>query len=92
MDSPHRPPTRDQNIFNLGLEVEAVSLYLLCCGLMDAGQHLSLSSITPTWNLDRPALLSNLEVLIGHSILSADGPVAEEGTRFKLRPGSAWRR
>lgn len=90
MDSPHHPPTRDQQIFSQGLDVEAVSLYLLCCGLVDAGQPLSLGSIAPTWNLDRPALVANLEALIQRGILSADGHPQEEATRFQLRPSSAW--
>jgi hypothetical protein len=90
MDVPHRPPTREQRIFNLGLEVEAVSLYLLCCGLVDAGQRLSLATITPAWNLDRPALIANLEVLVKYGILAADGEVAAETTRFHLRAGTSW--
>lgn len=90
MDSPHHQPTRDQQIFTLGLDVEAVSLYLLCCGLVDAGQALSIGTIAPTWNLDRPALVANLEVLIQHGILSADGQPQAEGTRFQLRPSSGW--
>jgi hypothetical protein len=90
MNSPHRQPTRDQQIFTLGLDVEAVSLYLLCCGLVDAGQPLTLASITPIWNLDRPALVTHLKVLMRQGILMADGHVEDEGTRFQLRPSSGW--
>jgi len=90
MDSPHRPPTREQRIFNLGLEVEAVSLYLLCCGLVDAGQPLTLESIEPAWNLNRPALLTNLEILVRLGILAADGAVSDKTTRFILRPSRSW--
>ena len=91
MDTPHRPPTREQAIFNLGLEVEVVSLYLLCCGLVDAGQTLNLGSIAPAWNLDQAALVTTLGVLVRHGILSADGDLADVKTRFNLRPSNQWR-
>lgn len=90
MDSPHRPPSREQRIFNIGLGVEAVSLYLLCCGLTDAGQPLSLDTITPAWNLDRTALIANLDVLIRRGILAADGKPDDGATRFELRPANSW--
>ena len=90
MDSSHRPPTREQQIFNLGLGVEAVSLYLLCCGLADVGQPLCLDTITPAWNLDRTALIASLDVLVRHGILGADGETDEAATRFQLRPAIRW--
>ena len=91
MESPHRPPTREQQIFSLGLDVEAVSLYLLCCGLVDAGQPLNQETLLPAWNLDRPALVANLEVLVGRGILTADGKVADSATRFNLQSSARWR-
>ena len=91
MDSPHRPPTREQRIFNLGLEVEAVSLYLLCCGLVDADQPLSLATITPAWNQDRKALVANLDILLSQGIVTADGPSGAEATRFRLEPSTRWK-
>jgi hypothetical protein len=90
MDSPQRPPSREQRIFDLGLGVETVSLYLLCCGLTDAGQRLSLDTITPAWNLDRIALIDNLDVLIRHGILEADRAPDDEAARFELRPATHW--
>lgn len=92
MESPHLQPTRDPKIFTLGLDVKAVSLYLLCCGLVDAEQPLSLTSIAPTWTLDRPALVANLSVLMRHGILAADGHVEDEATRYQLRPSAGWDR
>lgn len=90
MDFSHRPPTREQQIFNMGLGVEAVSLYLLCCGLADIGQPLCLDTITPAWNLDRTALMASLAVLVRRCILAADGEPDEAATRFQLRPASRW--
>ncbi len=90
MESSHRPPTREQQIFKMGLAVEAVSLYLLCCGLADAGQPLSLKTILPTWNLDRSALITHLDTLLHHGILTADGAVNDEATQFHLQPTNRW--
>ncbi|MEJ2641461.1 MAG: hypothetical protein P8010_17985 [Desulfosarcinaceae bacterium] len=90
MYSPHRPPSREQRIFDLGLGVEAVSLYLLCCGLADAGQPLSLETIAPIWNLERAALVANLDLLIRRGILEADGQIEDAQTRFRLRPANRW--
>lgn len=91
MESPHRPPTREQRIFNLGLGVEAVSLYLLCCGLADADQPLCLSTITPAWNMDHSALVANLDILLAQGILTADGVSSAEATRFRLEPSARWK-
>ena len=91
MDSPHRPPTRNQQIFTLGLGVEAVSLYLLCCSLLDAGQELSLATISPTWNLSHNDLIANLEILLHRGILAATGEAAADTTRFRVQPEASWR-
>ncbi len=42
--------TMDQKIFSIGLSVEAISLYLLCCGLADGGETVSSINIGATWN------------------------------------------
>jgi hypothetical protein len=64
MTSDPTHPTRSQKIFDLGLSVEIVSLYLLCCGICDEGRRLSTKEIKPLWNASEEALenaLTNLE-------------------------------
>ena len=40
----------DRKIFTMGLSVEAVSLYILCCSLVDQGRTVSSRNILPVWN------------------------------------------
>ena len=40
----------NQKIFQMGLSTETVSLYLLCCGLADAGSVLSRKNFLEIWN------------------------------------------
>lgn len=62
-------PTRSQKIFSLGLSIETVSLYLLCCGICDEGRRLSIKEIKPLWNASEKALESALEDLEKRNIL-----------------------
>jgi hypothetical protein len=41
MESGQQTPSRDQKIFDLKLPTETISLYLLCCGIKDAGITLT---------------------------------------------------
>jgi hypothetical protein len=50
MESNHQGPSREQKIFNLGLPTETISLYLLCCGIKDAGMTLTTRNILERWN------------------------------------------
>ncbi|ACL06716.1 hypothetical protein [Desulfatibacillum aliphaticivorans] len=65
MDSGNSSRTMDQRIFSLDLPVEAVSLYLLCCGLVDGGATVSAKNIIGMWN-GTPDELTN-----AHKILEA---------------------
>jgi ribosomal protein S3AE len=40
----------NQKIFKLGLSVENISMYLLCCGLEDEGRKITTSNIRQIWN------------------------------------------
>ncbi|MBA3028355.1 MAG: hypothetical protein FP816_06000 [Desulfobacteraceae bacterium] len=62
-------PTRNQKIFDLGLSVETVSLYLLCCGLTDEGRRVSFKEIQSLWNSSEEALQSSLADLEKRNIL-----------------------
>ena len=79
MDS--TPASRNQKIFTLGLSVETVSLYLLCCGLADEGRRISIKDIRRLWNAGEEALQTSLEELEQRNILRkivSD----EDGQRF----------
>ena len=63
MDSGNSSRTMDQRIFSLDLPVEAVSLYLLCCGLVDGGATVSAKNINGMWNGSREELINAHQVL-----------------------------
>ncbi len=67
MDEGNR--TMDQKIFSAGLSVEAISLYLLCCGLADGGETVSSKNITSTWNSSPEALIQAYEDLENANVL-----------------------
>ena len=49
-------PRMDQRIFRLGLPVETISAYLLCCALADEGHPLTRSGLLQVWNAAPEAL------------------------------------
>lgn len=53
----------DQRIFNVDLSTEAVSAYLLCCGLADEGKQITVKNLLHIWNSTESALSSSLEAL-----------------------------
>lgn len=62
----------DQKIFELGLSVEVVSVYLLCTGLADSGQELIFETIRSLWNGTDEELLAGLAELEKKRIIGVD--------------------
>ncbi len=83
-------PTMNQQIFNTGLKMEAISLYLLCCGLVDAGLAASLERIRERWNSSEDALETSLEELVEKRILQKDANEAD-GDIFLVAQPHEWR-
>lgn len=50
MNGAENGSSMDRRIFSHGLSVEAVSLYILCCTLVDQGRTVSRRNIAPVWN------------------------------------------
>ena len=83
-------PTMNQQIFHIGLEMETVSLYLLCCGLIDAGLAASLDRIKERWNSSEQELEKCLQELIEKRILQKD-TFESEGDVFIVTQPHEWR-
>ena len=66
---PTQTPAMSQEIFEMELAMETVSLYLLCCGLADVGIALSEKNILERWNGSEPELRSGLDQLVDRGIL-----------------------
>ena len=67
MNSKNQTSAMNQKIFKLGLPVETVSVYLMCCSLTDTDTTISTKKLTEMWNSTRASLLEGLrDYTIGH--------------------------
>lgn len=69
MPEPIVGPTMRQKIFSLNLDVETVSLYLLCCAVADAGAAVTVEALADKWNGDQVSLKRELKRLEQKNII-----------------------
>jgi hypothetical protein len=69
MNSQNQTPVMNQKIFDLGLSIETVSVYLLCCSLEDADTVISTKNLSGIWNNTKASLLEGLKDLEKRNIL-----------------------
>lgn len=83
----------DRAIFDLGASVEATSLYILLCALMDMGLPPTLEEASAKWSGTEETLLAAAEELVRRCVVSSGLPVSRDAhlhpnTRDKwCRPG-----
>ena len=65
----------DRAIFDIELSVEATSLYILLCALMDGGEPPTLENALPKWAGTEESLLNAAHELIGRCIISGTLPI-----------------
>jgi hypothetical protein len=91
MNSSDSSPAMNQDIFNLGLSVETVSVYLLCCSLADAGVVISIERLREIWNGGQDALMTALENLENRNIILRKISEMEENNTYKLTDAKNWK-
>ena len=69
MHSKPAGPAMSQKIFSMNLDVETVSLYLLCCAVADAGAPITARTLQDKWNGSPQALAKQLDLLEKKNIL-----------------------
>jgi len=69
MNSQNQTSAMNQKIFKLGLSVETVSVYLMCCSLADTDATISTKKLSEMWNSARASLLEGLKDLETRNIL-----------------------
>lgn len=84
-------PSIRQAIFTMDLPVEAVSVYLLCCAIADAGAAITLSAIEGKWNGSPSALHDELSRLENRQILSREHDHELNAPVYRLEPEKRWR-
>ena len=80
-----------QKIFQMGLSTETVSLYLLCCGLVDSGATLSTKTILEVWNASPKAMNTSVLELEDRGIvlkIISDGKINHI---YKLTDDHNWK-
>ncbi len=68
----------DRAIFDLKISVEATSLYIVLCALMDSGQPPTLENALPKWTGSEESLLTAAQELIGRCIITGIVPIPED--------------
>lgn len=81
----------DREIFNTGLSMETISLYLLCCGLIDAGATPTLEMLRSRWNDSDEAFQECLNELLGKGILRRLSGADAGQDEFRPEERARWR-
>jgi hypothetical protein len=84
--------TMNQMIFKIGLPVETVSVYLLCCSLADAGKQITTGNLIEIWNGTKAALHESLGNLEARSIITRIISDGHEKNVYKLSAVCEWKK
>ena len=80
----------NQKIFKMNLSVETISVYLLCCSLVDSGSAVSTKNLLGVWNSTEAALRESLEILEQHKILIRIISDRADASVYRLAPPDQW--
>jgi len=91
MDSQNQTPAMNQEIFNLDLSVETVSVYLICCNLSDHNTAISTKNLSSMWNGTEALLIEGLKNLEERNILRKIISDGEEKNIYQLSDVKDWK-
>jgi hypothetical protein len=91
MDSQNQTPAMNQEIFNLDLSVEKVSIYLICCNLSDNNTVISTKNLSSMWNGTEALLIEGLKDLEERNILRKIISDGEEKNIYQLSDVKDWK-
>jgi predicted HTH transcriptional regulator len=84
-------PAMSQKIFSMNLDVEAVSLYLLCCAVVDAGTAITRTLLREKWNGTQEELNRQIDRLEEMNILVRKGRTGNGESVFVVADEKKWR-
>lgn len=84
-------PAMSQKIFSLNLDVETVSLYLLCCAVVDTGTAITRATLKEKWNGTQEELNRQIDQLEERNILSRKGRTGNGESVFVVADEKRWR-
>jgi hypothetical protein len=85
-------PAMDQAIFNLGLPMETISVYLLACGLADVGKPVTTKNLTELWNGTADSLDQGLRELERRNIIARVLSDGNDRAAYKVKAVHHWKR
>jgi hypothetical protein len=91
MESGQQTPSRNQRIFDLKLPTETISLYLLCCGIKDAGITLTTKNILERWNGSEEVFHKAMKELEDRNIISRILSDGNKNEAFQIQDVHGWR-
>ncbi len=91
MDSQNQTPAMNQEIFNLDLSVETVSVYLICCNLSDNNTAISTKNLSSMWNGTEALLIEGMKDLEERNILRKIISDGEEQNIYQLTDIKDWK-
>ncbi|MEJ2656502.1 MAG: hypothetical protein P8012_04810 [Desulfobacterales bacterium] len=91
MDSQKQTPAMNQKIFTLGLSVETISVYLMCCNLQDNETVISTKNLSSMWNGEEASLFEGLKDLEERNILRKIISDREENNVYQLSQVEKWK-
>ena len=91
MSASNQGPSMNQRIFELGLPMETVSLYLLCCGILDADLTLSTKNILERWNGSEEDFGKSAQELEKRNILKKALSDGNGNDVFRVNDVHGWR-
>jgi len=68
----------DRAIFDINVSIEAASLYIMLCALMDGGQAPTLENALPKWAGTEESLLEAAKELIKRGVINCPFPIPKE--------------
>lgn len=80
----------DRTIFELNASVEATSLYILICALMDQGEKPTPERAAVQWHGTMESLLTAAEELTQRGVLEGTPPLAQDQPLL-VNPRYKWR-
>ncbi len=81
----------NQKIFTLGLSVETISVYLICCTLRDNDATISTKNLTGMWNGKEAMLFEGLKDLEDRNIIRKIISDNEENEIYQLSHVEKWK-
>ena len=82
----------DQQIFNMDLSVETISVYLLCCHMADMDEAITTSRLNEIWNGTPAELDIGLRALEEKNILAKIISDGEAKSVYQIRAVRHWKR